>query len=429
MAVERQSDADKSGNRVQENYGLRDADANSNGDGNSDLQRLRKKSVSVARSDTSYIFKGINQSAGGLLQKTEYEFIVSAEVDIGGQNVTIKSAALTSETHPPLVFGGPYVTRDNRDGLLSPPRTLASYEWRVLDSAQAKLGGTSWGPEPPAIPGVTRYRFAFEVPRATGLQVGSGPSTHQECVWGSSNLPAVTSDWKWWRSYVHLNSCGVGDGTSSITVKVKNIEHDYQWDAATILVRQAWHDADNQLDYQIDCAAMPAATAQLDFVSGIRTGAGAWNSAKPGVLFDEKNPNTCALQAKQGKITVEYYTAASAQADTCQKATALACVTPVDSNYPHTGTQRLLINGAKSWASIANPLTGAIPSGHSYLPYVMMHEFGHAAGLGHSANRADLMYRKYNLARNAVANSLTATARANGVSAMKSIYKTHATHN
>ena len=57
-----------------------------------------------------------------------------------------------------------------------------------------------------------------------------------------------------------------------------------------------------------------------------------------------------------------------------------------------------------------------------YLPMTMIHEFGHTAGLWHSANLNDVM------ASNTPAGVIIQAPKSNDISAMKSIYMQHTSH-
>ena len=379
-----------------------------------------EKTASAAQlTDTSYIFKGIEPATGGLLQNTKYEFHIYAEATVNGRKEIIKSNLIETKTHPPLVFRPPEVTKKDGRENVHPPKPLKDYKWNVLTSGHVRMGVTTWGRERN---NKTDYEFAFSVPENTGLQIGSGAlHQHSNCNWG--NWPDGTSplQWKSWSSHIQLVRCRIGDGTSSssITVKVRNTRHeDYEWEAASIRIGQAWHDANHRVDYQVGC--MPAPTTDLNYNDAITDGASAW-PASSGVRFGKLVQNGCALKSRSGKVTVEIYTVNSKAEDRCDQAGVLACADPVSSDHPHKITQRILINGDKPWSNDADG-DGRIGSNY-YLPATMVHEFGHTAGLGHGANPNDYMY--YQLSPGEIINT---PPSANEVSAMKEIYQRHTSH-
>lgn len=355
------------------------------------------------------------------MQDTEYEFRVSATVTIGGRQATVKSAPLTTTTMDALALSPPIVVRRNGTEAFNPAVLLKDFEWFVLDAVHARLGPTTWGRETNR----GRYRFAFHVPQATEVQIGTRAlHQHSDCDWGT--WPSRTSTWNEWNSDVQLVVCGVGNGTSSITLKVRNTAHDnYTWDAMSIPVKQAWHDADGRVEYQIDC--MPAPSGDLNYRDGIRKGAIGW-SGHSSLSFARMLQNGCVLKDRDGLVTVEIYTSTTHKNDPCDSdayppgTIFLGCVLRVSLVQPHLVTQTLFINGDIQWSSDADE-DGVIDPDTHYLPEVMMHEFGHTAGLGHSANPNDLMSKSPALVSvGVVTNALTP----NDISAMKSMYPVHA---
>lgn len=376
---------------------------------------------------------GIDHDSGGLLLNTEYEFRVSATATINGQTQTIESAPLRTTTFGDMVFAAPEAIKLNGSEDIDPPVPFENYNQYVFNSANVRLGDVSWGREKFANRG--RYKFALHVPKGTGVQIGGtgALSQHSECSWGA--WPSKTlSGWVSWRWRVQLVKCGIGDGTSAITVKIRNYvtQQDYhEWDAATIRVRKAWHDANHSFRYQIGC--MPAPTSTLDYNAAIEAGASGWPSDSIGpagskLTFWKVNLTGCALNDEQGRVSVKHYSLSSNNAqETCSDPHYLACAVPVASSQPHITTQKILINKGDhpnrgfTWQSIPDA-SGHIPQGHYYLPYVMMHEFGHVAGLGHSANGSDIMY--YPASKGKIINTPTA----NDILAMQAIYNSHAAH-
>ena len=182
-----------------------------------------------AYSKTSYIFKGIQDQSGGLRQDEEYEFRIEAAVTFNGSSTTVRSLRQRARTLPALRINVPKVeiTAVDGDNLKSPYQDLRTFRWKwgIFASAQVRLGTNNLKSGDRA-----RHEFAFVVPRNTGIQIATGVSGHHpECNWG--RWPSTTSAWTSWGSHILLVRCGIGTGSASITVKVRNTEHDnYEWD-------------------------------------------------------------------------------------------------------------------------------------------------------------------------------------------------------
>ena len=124
-------------------------------------------------------------------------------------------------------------------------------------------------------------------------------------------------------------------------------------------------------------------------------------------------------------VTVEGYPTYIGDTDSPCK-DSVACVDRPTSIYPELGVMILYFETPPIWG------TGPFPGVHSwtnsqtemnyerkdYMPGIMMHEFGHAAGLGHSVWPADIM---------GYSGDKTALAT-NDITAMRAIYQNHVAH-
>ena len=166
----------------------------------------------------------------------------------------------------------------------------------------------------------------------------------------------------------------------------------------------------------------------------IRDGARAWNLVSNGVSFGELRSQ--ANQNLVDLIVEGYITQGSNAKKLCSPDEAIACVLPKRDPahpplYPHQSKETLYFEyppedgDAKTkhvWT--LNPNMGGVTSRgikYIYMPAIMMHEFGHAAGLGHPITRTDIMSLS-------VVTSNVQELTDNDKEAMKSIYNSHAAH-
>ena len=364
-----------------------------------------KSKVITDRSATSYIFKGINHDSEGLLPNTTYEFRVSATATINGQAQTIESAPRRTTTLPDLVFAAPELTQQEGKNLNTVVR-LKDSQWSVHHSGHVRLGPTTWGNESDG-----RYEFAFSVPKSTGFQIGTGALfQHSACDWGAwtslNSASSQLSAWKTWSSHIQLIRCGGGDGTSSITVKVRNKDHDfYAWDAASIPIKRARHRAGNGLSFRMAdplvrnaVPAPPTSTVNM-IKESVKAGARAWNTASVGFSFGELQSTNLGL----ADVVVQgLSTTSKGFVDECggsdNVVDALACVDHAGT-HPHMGQDTLYFeypphhsSNTYQWTRDTS-LGGKTIQGVTYLymPVFMAHEFGHTAGLEHPATTKDAM--------------------------------------
>ena len=318
-----------------------------------------------------------------------------------------------------------------KDGLdLGSHEDLRNFQWKVFTSASFEVTAMLGAAKNP-----TAYEFELDVPRSTGLQIANRPDA--ECEWASApSRPTSQKKRSAGRPSTHnpnadqivfyLVRCGIGDGESVIQLKA--------WRGATRVatdfimpVPQSWHDADHSLIYQVNCNMLPA---NVDHASAIRAAATAWNNANTGVAFTKFTARNCDSNNITGKVNIKTYTPSS-QGGKCG-IEGLACAfrsglsnSLLSLQYPHTATQEILIKDTllnrRTWTA-SKKTDGTIGMNQYYLPLTMMHELGHAAGLGHSGADGDIM--DVGQARGEVKD----TPEANDISAMKSIYQHHSSH-
>ena len=409
----------------------------------------------LTHSQTSYIFKGIAHDSDGLFPNTTYEFRVSATATINRRAHTIESAWHRTTTLPPLTFEPTEVTWVGGYNEPDLPKAFNEMGWGVLNTGHIRLGDSNLGADKNTRTAIGRYVFQFTVPSAAGFQglrVGAAANRHSSCDWtkwaANTSMTKDTSQWMTW-SFLGVNAnrprpeyklvrCGIGDGTSMITVKVNNIDHGHGWTALTIPVEQAWHRAGNSLTYFIATPLVPSVrllpSRVAMFEGSINKGATNWNTAAVGFSFVRL---TSPSDRNSVDVVVEgYSTYRSDFTDTCagngpvKFLDAVACVIPSPpSAYPHQVKEPLYFEHPPKtsyrakyrWTDDGTQAGGTV-SGITYLhmPTVIMHEFGHTAGLEHSAASDDAMGEEAGGGVGQVSDS--------DKKAMKAIYNNHTRH-
>lgn len=287
------------------------------------------------------------------------------------------------------------------------------------------------------------YQFALNVPKETGWDVVYNPNA--SCNYPSSS--AATSNWispnSNGKATFYIVRCRLGTGASSIAVKsrYKNdglfeewIETDNSF--GSVLIRRAPHQHDKTVWYRV-CGDPPSEPADVNYLSAISQGAAAWNAAKSetGGLTVTKlqNEDNCRYyyqdehhtNTSKKIVSVVHWEPSSSPSPSNDEPcplVAIACVGPPTSDSEgHFGSQtmhyRQPLYGGKEWTTNFN----MIGTDEYYLPAVIAHEFGHAAGLGHSSSRSNLMY-----GNRSIASSKGALVPKSGdKKALKTLYDAH----
>ena len=143
----------------------------------------------------------------------------------------------------------------------------------------------------------------------------------------------------------------------------------------------------------------PIPSKITDFTTGVLVGANAWNNANLGFQFDGKTGS----DSSSAKVQVQGYRTSITDNDPkCGSYPTIACL--AGRVYPdNDGKLQLYFEIPPVWENISsvkiwtNKRSQANHPHYQYMPSVMMHEFGHAAGLGHSSNVNDVMRSVSNL--------------------------------
>ena len=308
------------------------------------------------------------------------------------------------------VFGG---TQDGED--------LHNAKWlNIADPHfQLKLEGAPSGVD------LADYEYRVRAPSSTGIHALSSkadcsptqPSTRS--AWFSAEAPSEDS-----YAGVHLVRCGFGDGTTELLISLRykamgqDPAQEFTGSSYSRVMKAPWHTSNQYVSYQIGCFTATT-TPDLNYVDGIEAGADAWDDAEATVRIN-RNSTLCGnVEAtKVGRVTVKQGTWI-----TCDHLYAIACMINDDlTAYPHLTTRRIIVatGFGRPWSSDANG-DGRILDHEIYLPGVMMHEFGHTAGLPHSSHGSGVMSHSFGRGT----ASIVDTPSSNDISAMRDYNRSH----
>ena len=242
-----------------------------------------------------------------------------------------------------------------------------------------------------------QFRFGLLMPAGsdTGFQINPATAPNaKQCNWSSP--PSNYTSWSNLGTAFYLVRCKLGTGTGSIEVQ-RRPDSGTPRPITSILtwgpIVQSWHRADHQVGYLIDSSSIdgvrpvhlpvtytPDETASSAAINGAAL---TWNGAQSYVTFDavSTSPDTT--------IRGYWNPRGTNQDDKCTGS--IACVYG-GGTYPELGDQKFWIEyppqfpGDASYKEWTNDPDEARrqPDDFYYLPQVIMHEFGHTAGLGHT---------------------------------------------
>ena len=275
--------------------------------------------------------------------------------------------------------------------------------------------------------GVTLNDYSFRIRARVGTGIQARTTTPRVCDWPTQAQP-WTNEYSAWVSAadtVPLVKCGLGDGATNIQVWLRHNAslREFQGPSYEFAVVKSWHRADEEITHANFVPLVSGGSVSLAqltmFVESIDSAVDAWNAVVGGVTFTE------VLLAAAADVTVEGYVTHLADAD-AHCGSSVACTVDIAPNYPHLGRQTLyfeqppvwVVNGVEvehMWTNNVNEVGNA---NMDYMPAVLMHEFGHTAGLGHSAWHQDVMGYA----------SDKSVLSANDKRAMKEIYENHVAH-
>lgn len=281
--------------------------------------------------------------------------------------------------------------------------SLVNYKeyWDVLESLQIRIEIN--GPDGVD---VDDYEFQITSPSTTGVYIGS------ECDYESSLPSDDIAPYRTSAYSFFLVRCERGDGKSEITIESRhkatraNVDNTLE----RLTIPKARRHGDGTVSY-LFCDPLPPPSTppdpELDYDRAFSLGAGEWNSTGAGMSIHRHSTGVCR---RTDRVSVFF------KEEPCGSDIALGCARTPFTTDLDTGSQKIEIKvpppTGRKWTSKDTMRLDDIVL---YLPAVISHEFGHAAGLGHSESTSDIMHRKYN--SNVIAPST------NDVRAMREVYR------
>ena len=367
------------------------------------------------------MLKGIGGDAG-------YDIWIEAAAAVNSVSTTITSARVSATTFDPISVNPKVVKRENNSLGSRQIRMLSDFQWYVMTGTDVQMNAVI-----PSEYSSSRFTYKISAPKSTGLQIAT--YTNPRCTWegvpSSVSWPAETAQWNPANDRFYLVRCAIGSGDASFTITARDTDHDYEWTLYSLTVKKSWHHADHIASFKFAC---PVTTIDgIDFKREVRLAAGVWNALRLGVSFsDGGDTSNCGTTLDRGIVSVKTFNAKTETSHRCR--TALGCVFPPDrSTYPHFDISQLYIpsefddtpGNTKEWTTDLD-MEGTMTVGNKVvtkhsMPRVIIHEFGHTAGLDHSVSRSDIMHRS---------STDRATPSDFDQEAMKSIYDSddHSSH-
>ena len=278
------------------------------------------------------------------------------------------------------------------------------------------------------------HEFALEAPSGTGLQLRSTLDDNL-CSWPS---PATSeTPWQASNQNFYFVRCEIGDGNTALTIKARVVDGTERHELgayATVVIPQPWHQTDHNVKYAtgtLPPTPTPTPTGALmptqvgvptpvptpDLSVAVSIGAAGWKSYTytTGLTYCKEGSSGCT---DSHRVTINFVTPLPTPIPGSNvtptplpcKYNALACVKGW-TGYTEIGNQTMwfphplhyyamvgssLVHRSFMWTNITR-VARDFPTTYRYLPGVIMHEFGHTGGLGHSSADGDVMHGRYKI--------------------------------
>ena len=256
------------------------------------------------------------------------------------------------------------------------------------------------------------HQYKLVVPADTGFQINPRTAPNRsQCNWQSP--PSTETSWVDLDTSFYLVRCKLGTGTADIVVKKRPKSGTNRTESTVRTIEdinQSWHQVDNQIGYKITSpllgtrpsGAYPGYTplSQENSTAGISEAASIWNEIDPHelLLHGQPAPLTFDSVSASPDVTVRGYWNPGGDQSNDKCLGSIACVY-FGFTYPHFGHQELWIEYPpqfahdgyyKRWTDDPDDARRS-PYLYYDLPGVMMHEFGHTAGLGETTSSSSIM--------------------------------------
>ena len=278
-------------------------------------------------------------------------------------------------------------------------RQLANLRWGMLDYGGGVLLETGFSR-------TDGHQFRLRLPASAGFEFG------RTCLRYAAPTDTTVLESPWVASNVEFSvaRCGLGSGASvslEFQVRLGTSGTAASLYTATTTIPRVRHRNDHQVLYyitgtlangNIDGGQMFPTNAgmtpnkELTAALNYQNAAKAWqNVTASGVTLDR------LLSGSSPDVVISgYWDPGPGKEDSCKGS--VACVHR-PSTYPHMGNGQVFLiedpprwprKGSEEWTTTFD-LADKEPLKYEYLPWVLMHEFGHTLGLGHSADGDTIM--------------------------------------
>ena len=278
-------------------------------------------------------------------------------------------------------------------------RQLANLRWGMLDYGGGVLLETGFSR-------TDGHQFRLRLPASAGFEFG------RTCLRYAAPTDTTVLESPWVASNVEFSvaRCGLGSGASvslEVQVRLGTSGTAASLYTATTTIPRVRHRNDHQVLYyitgtlangNIDGGQMFPTNAgmtpnkELTAALNYQNAAKAWqNVTASGVTLDR------LLSGSSPDVVISgYWDPGPGKEDSCKGS--VACVHR-PSTYPHMGNGQVFLiedpprwprKGSEEWTTSFKDATDKSDE-YEYLPWVLMHEFGHTLGLGHSADGDTIM--------------------------------------